>query len=174
MAGFPFLLDLEQAQALRDGDGLVLEDGRVVEVLALPEPLAGGPRRDSAHLQRSAWQIGNRHLEAQIETDRILIRRDHVIADMLERPRRERYARSTRSSSRKPAPMPAMVIAMTTDAQQLQLLLAWMSPAFPVGGFAYSHGLERAIEDGTVTDADDRCGNGSRSARRTAAAGTMR
>ena len=42
---------------------------------------------------------------------------------------------------------------MTTDAQQLQLLLAWMSPAFPIGGFAYSHGLEYAIEDHQVTDA---------------------
>jgi len=46
-----------------------------------------------------------------------------------------------------------MVIIMTIDAQQLQLLLAWMSPAFPIGGFAYSHGLEFAIEDRQVTDA---------------------
>jgi urease accessory protein len=45
------------------------------------------------------------------------------------------------------------VIIMTTDAQQLQLLLAWMSPAFPIGGFAYSHGLEFAIDDRQVTDA---------------------
>lgn len=34
----------------------------------------------------------------------------------------------------------------------LRMLLAWLSPAFPVGGFSYSHGLEWAIEDGTVTD----------------------
>jgi len=32
-------------------------------------------------------------------------------------------------------------------------LMAWLSPAFPVGGFAYSHGLERAVHDGLVTDA---------------------
>jgi urease accessory protein len=30
-------------------------------------------------------------------------------------------------------------------------LLAWLSPAFPVGAYTYSHGLEWAIEDGTVT-----------------------
>ena len=37
----------------------------------------------------------------------------------------------------------------------LKKLLAWLSPAFPVGGFSYSHGLEWAIEDGTVkTPAD--------------------
>jgi len=42
---------------------------------------------------------------------------------------------------------------MATEAQQLQLLLAWMSPAFPIGGFAYSHGLEFAIENRQATDA---------------------
>ena len=44
---------------------------------------------------------------------------------------------------------------MTIDARQLLLLLNWMSPAFPTGSFAYSHGLEWAIEEGTVTTADD-------------------
>lgn len=46
-------------------------------------------------------------------------------------------------------------MAITTESQQLLQLLAFMSPAFPVGGFAYSHGLERAIDDGTVTSADE-------------------
>jgi len=46
-------------------------------------------------------------------------------------------------------------MAITTEPQQLLHLLAFMSPAFPVGGFAYSHGLERAIDDGTVTSADE-------------------
>ena len=31
-------------------------------------------------------------------------------------------------------------------------LLAWLSPAFPTGGFAYSHGLEWAVESGDITD----------------------
>ncbi|MBI2241049.1 MAG: urease accessory protein UreF [Magnetospirillum gryphiswaldense] len=31
-------------------------------------------------------------------------------------------------------------------------LMTWLSPAFPVGGFSYSHGLERAVEQGLVTD----------------------
>jgi urease accessory protein len=46
-------------------------------------------------------------------------------------------------------------MAITTDPQQLLQLLAFMSPAFPVGSFAYSHGLERAIDDGIVTSADE-------------------
>jgi len=40
---------------------------------------------------------------------------------------------------------------MTGD---LLTLTQWLSPAFPVGGFAYSHGLETAIATGEVTDAD--------------------
>jgi urease accessory protein len=35
----------------------------------------------------------------------------------------------------------------------LQKLMAWLSPSFPVGAYTYSHGLEWAIEDGTVVDA---------------------
>ncbi len=31
--------------------------------------------------------------------------------------------------------------------------MAWLSPSFPVGAYTYSHGLEWAIEDGTVTSA---------------------
>jgi urease accessory protein len=82
--GLSFLLDLEQAQALRHGDGLVLEDGRIIKVLALPEPLTEIRGKDGTHLAVLAYQIGNRHLEAQIEKERILIRRDHVISAMLK------------------------------------------------------------------------------------------
>lgn len=32
-------------------------------------------------------------------------------------------------------------------------LMAWMSPAFPIGGFSYSGGLEKAVEDRRVRDA---------------------
>lgn len=39
-------------------------------------------------------------------------------------------------------------------ADPLLLLLTWVSPAFPTGGFAWSHGLEFAVESGDVTDAD--------------------
>jgi urease accessory protein len=44
---------------------------------------------------------------------------------------------------------------MTTDQGSLLLLLTWMSPAFPTGAFAYSHGLEWAIDTGTVRSAQD-------------------
>ncbi len=41
-----------------------------------------------------------------------------------------------------------------TDQRPLLHLLAWLSPAFPTGGFAYSHGLEWAVEAGDVTDGE--------------------
>lgn len=42
---------------------------------------------------------------------------------------------------------------MRTEA--LLRLVAWLSPAFPVGAFAYSHGLEAAIDEGRVKTASD-------------------
>lgn len=81
--GIEFLLDLAEARLLRHGDGLVLDDGRVIEVRAAPEALYEVRGRDPRHLLALAWQIGNRHLAAQILPDRILIRADHVIRDML-------------------------------------------------------------------------------------------
>jgi urease accessory protein len=41
--------------------------------------------------------------------------------------------------------------------EALYRLIAWLSPGFPVGAYAYSHGLEFAVEDGRVTDAKDLC-----------------
>jgi urease accessory protein len=82
--GIEFLLDLPEARLLRHGDGLELDDGRVIEVRAEPEDLLEVRGSDTRHLLALAWQIGNRHLAAQILPDRILIRRDHVIRDMLE------------------------------------------------------------------------------------------
>jgi urease accessory protein len=82
--GLAFILDLPEAMHLRDGDGLVLDDGRIVEVRAKPEALIEIRARDQRHLALLAWHLGNRHVAAQIERDRILIRRDHVIAHMLE------------------------------------------------------------------------------------------
>lgn len=83
-SGNAYLLDLAEATHLRHGDGLQLPSGGVVKVIAKPEPLLEITAHTPADLIRLAWHIGNRHLAAQVEGDRILIRRDHVIAHMLE------------------------------------------------------------------------------------------
>ena len=79
-AGQSFLLDLAEASELPHGAGLVLEDGGTIRVVAAIEPLTEvrGPA-----LVRLAWHIGNRHTPCQVEADRLLIQRDHVLEDML-------------------------------------------------------------------------------------------
>ncbi|MBL8771255.1 MAG: urease accessory protein UreE [Phenylobacterium sp.] len=84
VSGTRYLLDLAEAAHLRDGDGLLLAEGGVVQVIAKAEPLLEVRAGTPEGLLRLAWHIGNRHLAAQVFEDRILIRRDHVIAHMLE------------------------------------------------------------------------------------------
>jgi urease accessory protein len=81
--GTVFLLDLPHAIALRDGDGLVLEDGAIVRVTGKAEPLVEITAASPHELARLAWHIGNRHIDLQVVGDRLRIRRDHVLEDML-------------------------------------------------------------------------------------------
>lgn len=81
--GFAFLLDLEEATALRDGDGLLLEGGGVILVRAAPEPLVEIRADSPGKLMRLAWHLGNRHLPTEIQPEYLLIRDDHVILAML-------------------------------------------------------------------------------------------
>ena len=83
VGGLDFLLDLADATHLKNGDGLALDGGGVVEVLAASEPLMEVTASSPAALLRLAWHIGNRHLPAAIDRERILLRQDHVIEDML-------------------------------------------------------------------------------------------
>jgi urease accessory protein len=84
VAGLDVLVDLADAPTLRGGDAYVLEDGRMIEIVAAPEELLEVRASDPLHLTRVAYHLGNRHLECEISAKRIRIRRDHVIADMLK------------------------------------------------------------------------------------------
>ena len=81
--GISCLLDLPHAVQMRQGDALLLDDDRLIEVLAAPEDLLEVRAASPAALLKLAWHLGNRHLAAQLEADRILIRYDHVIEAML-------------------------------------------------------------------------------------------
>lgn len=83
MGGDEILLDFPAAITLAHKDALELEDGRIAGIIAADERLYEVRGQDRTHLMRLAWHLGNRHLPAQIEETRILIRRDHVIAEML-------------------------------------------------------------------------------------------
>src|SRR4051794_2064375 len=64
--GTIFLLDLPRPVMLRDGDGLVLEDSSMVQVVGRPESLMAITADSPNQLARVAWHIGNRHIDMQV------------------------------------------------------------------------------------------------------------
>lgn len=81
--GTDFLLDLPQTVLMREGDGLKLAGGGYVRVHAAEEALLEVKAATPAALARLAWHLGNRHTELQILGDRLRMRRDHVLEQML-------------------------------------------------------------------------------------------
>ena len=81
--GHAILLDLAQTMRLREDDGLLLDDGAIIRVLARPESLLAITAPDAHTLLRLAWHLGNRHLPVQILPHELRIAADHVIADMV-------------------------------------------------------------------------------------------
>ena len=80
--GLSFLLDLHRPARLAEGDGLLLDDGRVIRVIAVPEPVLE-IRAGRSSLTRLAYHLGNRHLDLEIGAEVLVIRADPVIADMV-------------------------------------------------------------------------------------------
>lgn len=74
-----FIVDLAETVSLDHGDGFVLTDGRLIEVIAAPEALM----RVTGDLPRLAWHIGNRHAPCQIGPDALIIQADKVLRGML-------------------------------------------------------------------------------------------
>ena len=81
-SGQRITVDLAHTTSLNQGDALELGEGLFVEVMAAVEELLEVTGID---LPRLAWHIGNRHTPCQIEKDRLLVQRDHVIRDMLDK-----------------------------------------------------------------------------------------
>jgi urease accessory protein len=76
-------VDLPVATGLGHGDLLALDDGRLVKIIAAEEDLLEVIAGKDNALAELAWHIGNRHLAAQIEPERIVILADPVIEAML-------------------------------------------------------------------------------------------
>jgi len=81
--GTKFLLDLDRPTFLRDGDALVLGDGAIIRVVAKPEALVEVSAPTAQDRLRIAWHIGNRHTDVEVIGDKLRIRRDHVLEEML-------------------------------------------------------------------------------------------
>jgi urease accessory protein len=81
--GTQVLLDFAKPVSLRDGDGLVLDDGAIVAVGGQAENLLEITPSSPRDFVRLAWHLGNRHTDVQIVESRIRIRYDHVLEEML-------------------------------------------------------------------------------------------
>ena len=79
-SGEAILIDLPEPPRLTHGAGLVLEDGTIIKVQAMPEPVVEITAQDLAKI---AWHLGNRHLPTEIHDQALRIRPDHVIEAML-------------------------------------------------------------------------------------------
>ncbi len=77
------LLDLAQTVHIRQGDALVLEDGRLIGVVAAAEALLEIRADDMDTLMRLAWHLGNRHLAVEFCAGALRILFDPVIAIMI-------------------------------------------------------------------------------------------
>jgi urease accessory protein len=82
--GAKLMLDFPEPMMLRDGDGLVLDDGAIVAVAGAGEALVEISAKTPLDLLRLAWHIGNRHTDAQFTDAAFRIRRDHVLEEMVK------------------------------------------------------------------------------------------
>jgi len=81
--GTQLLIDFPAPVALHDGDGLVLDNGSIVEIAGAPESLIEIQAPNAFETVRLAWHLGNRHTDVQIVGDKVRIRRDYVLEEML-------------------------------------------------------------------------------------------
>jgi urease accessory protein len=81
--GHALLLDLAEATYLADGDGLLLDTGAYVRVVAAKEPVVEIHAPTPLDLARIAWHIGNRHTPCEIAAGALYIQPDHVLEDMV-------------------------------------------------------------------------------------------
>ena len=158
--GTEFLLDFAKPVTLHDGDGLVLDDGAIVLVAGAPEALVEISAHSALDTARLAWHLGNRHTDVQIVGDKIAHPPRSCAGGHAARPRRASCAArgAVRSGAGRCAAWAwarTMIHAHVSDrAPALYRLMAWLSPAFPVGAFSYSSGIEWAVEAGDIKDAD--------------------
>ena len=80
--GEEFLLNLAAVPDLKDGDGLLLSNGKTIQVVSAPEDLMEISCPDPLRFARIAWHLGNRHLPTEIAPNVFRIHADHVIGDM--------------------------------------------------------------------------------------------
>lgn len=76
-------LFLERGTVMRAGDLLQAEDGRVVQVCAVPEAVMEVRSADTLLLSRAAYHLGNRHVAVELQPGLLRFARDHVLGEMV-------------------------------------------------------------------------------------------
>lgn len=79
-SGASVMVDLPETVSLDDGDALLTDDGRKLAIVAAEEPVVVV----RGNLPRLAWHIGNRHTPCEVTASHLVIRRDHVLENMLK------------------------------------------------------------------------------------------
>jgi urease accessory protein len=74
---------LPRGTVLRGGDRVRASDGRIVEVVAQPEPVVEARCHDTRELARVAYHLGNRHVAVELGNGWLRLTRDHVLEAML-------------------------------------------------------------------------------------------
>ncbi len=82
--GGRFEIALAPPARLRTDDVLELDDGRLIDVVAAPEPLLEARAADLAQLARLAWHLGDRHIPAQLFANRLRVRAETSVERLLE------------------------------------------------------------------------------------------
>jgi urease accessory protein len=81
--GEEVMLMLPRGRPLKDGDRLLAADGRVVGVVAAPEPIVQVDCASPRELARAAYHLGNRHVAVEVGDGYLRIAADHVIENLL-------------------------------------------------------------------------------------------
>lgn len=83
---------LPRGRIVRGGDVLVAEDGSLIAVEALDQPIlvvtapaSAAPGSAALALAKAAYHLGNRHVPLDVQADRLVLEPDHVLAELLVR-----------------------------------------------------------------------------------------
>ncbi len=163
-------LMLVRGTVLRDGDCMRADDGAVVRVVAAPELVSMVRCADPLLLARACYHLGNRHIALQVAPGWLRYQQDPVLDELVRglglqpvsepapfEPEAGAYGHAHAPAARPdPAPPPRDHVephAVPGSYPALLSLLRLTSSALPIGSFAYSQGMEYAVERGWISDA---------------------
>lgn len=82
-SGLEAALLLDRGTILRGGDLLRAEDGRVIQIIAAPQPVQDVTAASQQALMCAAYHLGNRHVPLQVGDGWLRLEQDHVLKEML-------------------------------------------------------------------------------------------